>query len=110
MEGGGVGLSYTSGIGSAQQFPEAAEVAASSSANRAAKTAPASVAEQDELNGSSPVDDARLSSAASAVAQALSGGDVRTGKVAALQQSIVAGTYRVSAPDVAAKVLSTMLQ
>jgi flagellar biosynthesis anti-sigma factor FlgM len=110
MEGGGVGLSYTNGIGSAQQFSGAAEVAASSSANRAAKTAPASVAEQDGFSGSSPVDDAKLSSTASAVAQALSGGDVRTEKVAALQQSIAAGTYSASAPAVAAKVLSAMLE
>jgi flagellar biosynthesis anti-sigma factor FlgM len=93
-----------------QQFPEAAEVAALSSANRAAKTAPPSMDGQDGFNGRSPVDDARLSSAASAVAQALSGGDVRTEKVAALQQSIAAGTYSVSTPDVATKVLSAMLQ
>jgi negative regulator of flagellin synthesis FlgM len=65
---------------------------------------------QDGICGSSPVDEARLSSAASAVAQALAGGDVRSEKVAGLQQAIAAGTYSVAAPDVAAKVLSAMLQ
>jgi flagellar biosynthesis anti-sigma factor FlgM len=108
MEGGGVGLSYTNGIGSPQQFPGAADVAATSSANRTAKTEPAAVSGQDEFSGA-PVDEARLSGAASAVAQALSGGDVRTDKVAALQSSIAAGTYSVSASDVAVKVLSAML-
>ena len=35
--------------------------------------------------------------------------DVRTGKVAALQQSIAAGTYGVSASDVASKVMDFLL-
>jgi flagellar biosynthesis anti-sigma factor FlgM len=108
MEGGGVGLSYTNGIGSSQQFSVAAEVAATSSANRTAKAAPSSVTGQDGFNGS-PVDEARLSDTASAVAQGLAGGDVRTEKVAALQSSIAAGTYNVSASDVATRVLSALL-
>jgi anti-sigma28 factor (negative regulator of flagellin synthesis) len=110
MEGGGVRLSYTNGIGSLQQFTGAAEIAASSSANRTAKTEPALVAAQDGFEGSSPVDETTLSSAASAFAQALSGDDVRSDKVTGLQQSILAGTYSVPAPDVAAKVLSALLQ
>lgn len=102
-------MSYTNGIGSAQHCPGAAEAAAASSANRPAKAAPASVSGQG-FGGSSPVDEARLSSIASAVAQALSEGDVRTDKVAGLQQAIAAGTYGVPASDVAAKVLSALLQ
>jgi len=43
------------------------------------------------------------------VAQALTGSDVRADKVAALQQSIAAGTYNVPSSDVAGKVLSAML-
>jgi anti-sigma28 factor (negative regulator of flagellin synthesis) len=56
------------------------------------------------------VDAATLSSAASAFAQALSEGDVRSHKVAGLQQSIMTGIYSVPASDVAAKVLSALLQ
>jgi negative regulator of flagellin synthesis FlgM len=44
------------------------------------------------------------------MAQALSGSDVRTDRVAALQQSIAAGTYNVSSSDVADKVISALLQ
>jgi len=64
---------------------------------------------QDQFNGAVGADEARVSSTASAVLQALSGSDVRTDKVAALQQSIAAGTYSVPASDVADKVLSALL-
>lgn len=56
-----------------------------------------------------PVDEATLSPTANMVAQALSGSDVRTDKVAALQQSIAAGTYNVSSSEVAAKVINALL-
>jgi anti-sigma28 factor (negative regulator of flagellin synthesis) len=52
---------------------------------------------------------ANLSRTASVAGQALSGSDVRFDKVAALQQSIAAGTYNVPAADVAAKVISALL-
>jgi len=45
-----------------------------------------------------------LSANAVLMAQALSGSDVRTDRVTALQQSIAAGTYNVSSSDVADKV------
>jgi negative regulator of flagellin synthesis FlgM len=64
---------------------------------------------QDQFNSAVSPDEANVSSTANAVAQALSGSDVRTDKVAALQQSIAAGTYSVPAADVAAKVLSALL-
>jgi anti-sigma28 factor (negative regulator of flagellin synthesis) len=78
-------------------------------ASRALKTEPP-LAAQEGFKGSPQVDEATLSAAASAFAQALSGGDVRSGKVAGLQQSILAGTYSVPASDVAAKVLGALLQ
>jgi anti-sigma28 factor (negative regulator of flagellin synthesis) len=68
------------------------------------------VAAQDRFSQSSQVDAATLSAAASTFAQALSGGDVRSEKVAGLQQSILAGTYSVPVSDVAAKVLNALLQ
>jgi negative regulator of flagellin synthesis FlgM len=62
--------------------------------------------------GSSPtgVDEAKLSTTAGVMAQALLGSDVRTDKVVALQQSIAAGTYNVSAPAVADKVMRALLE
>ena len=104
-------MSYTNGIGSPQQLPGAAEAAASSSASRTAKSEAGSqpVSGQSGFDNAAPVDQANVSSAASVVAQGLSGSDVRTDKVAALQQSIAAGTYSVPASDVAGKVMSALL-
>ncbi len=62
---------------------------------------------QPILNGT--VDAARLSAVSSAVAQATTGSDVRADKVAALQAAIAAGTYKVSAADVAEKVIGSLL-
>jgi len=109
MEGGGVGLNYTNGIGSAQRFPEAIEVAASSSANRSAKLQAGSVPVRDSSGSGIQADQANLSASASTVAQALSGSDVRADKVLGLQQSIAAGTYNIPSSVVAAKVLSAMM-
>lgn len=109
MEGGGVDLSYMNGIGGAQQFTEASEIAASSSAGRTAEAGLASGPTQDSGSGI-PQDDAKLSATAGVVAQALLGSDVRTEKVAALQQAITAGTYGIPAVDVAAKVVSALLR
>jgi negative regulator of flagellin synthesis FlgM len=44
------------------------------------------------------------------VLQALSGSDVRTEKVAALQQSIAAGTYNIPAADVAGKLIGALTE
>ena len=66
-------------------------------------------------DGSSPIskigstDGAQLSSVSSLVSKASSIPDVRTEKVAALQQSIAAGTYNVSASDVAGSIINSLL-
>jgi flagellar biosynthesis anti-sigma factor FlgM len=60
-----------------------------------------------ELSGSTPSspapDVASLSSA-----QMLSGDDVRTDRVQALQSQIASGTYQVSSQDVASKLVDSM--
>lgn len=56
-----------------------------------------------------PVNVAKLSRAVSVVAQVLLGSnDIRTEKVAALQQSIVTGAYKVSSSAVAVKLMGTV--
>jgi negative regulator of flagellin synthesis FlgM len=102
-------LNYANSIGT-QQFPGMEEAAASSNVARTTKTGAdaASVANQNGLALS--FDEATLSSAANLVGQALSGSDVRTEKVAALQQSIAAGTYSVPNSDVAASVLRALMK
>ena len=62
----------------------------------------------DPLSGGT-VDGARLSAAGAQVAQATAGSDVRADKVAALQAAIAGGTYKVSASDVADKLLGSLL-
>lgn len=113
-EGGGIRMSYANGIGSTPQSFNAIETATSSSTNRTAKaelsSATASEAVEAGSIAASPVDQASLSSSSGVMAQALSGSDVRTDKVAALQQSIAAGTYSVSASDVADKVINALLR
>jgi negative regulator of flagellin synthesis FlgM len=112
MEGGGITLSYMNGIGSPQQVPGSTEAAAASSANRAAKTEMGAglISASVGQSNTAPVDEAKVSSAAEMMAQVLSGSDVRTEKVAALQQAIVAGTYSVSSSDVAGKVIDSLLR
>ena len=54
-------------------------------------------------------DQATLSTAASAAAQAAPDSDVRMDKVTAVRQALAAGTYNVPALDVADKMISQML-
>ena len=54
-------------------------------------------------------DATRLSTTSGIVAQATAGSDVRFEKVAALQSAIASGTYKVSAGDVADKLINSLL-
>jgi negative regulator of flagellin synthesis FlgM len=55
-----------------------------------------------------PADQTTLSATAGLVAQALEGSDVRSEKVASLQQAIAAGSYSVSSSDVADKIIQSL--
>ena len=54
-------------------------------------------------------DQATFSSAGSEVSQTAGGTEVRMDKVAGIQTALAAGTYNVSASDVASKVVDSML-
>ena len=54
-------------------------------------------------------DRATLSSAGNEVSQAVSGEDVRTDKIAAVQAALAAGSYDVPASAVASKLVDAML-
>jgi negative regulator of flagellin synthesis FlgM len=58
----------------------------------------------------SQADEVDLSTTMCAVARALSGTDVRAERIAALRQSIAAGTYHVSSPDIAGKLINALLE
>jgi negative regulator of flagellin synthesis FlgM len=55
-------------------------------------------------------DQTQLSSTGGLVAQALESSDVRTAKVAALQQAISTGTYNVPSSGVAKKIIQSLLE
>jgi negative regulator of flagellin synthesis FlgM len=102
-------LSYTNGINS--QNPFAAETNATSSPAQTERTASVSLSNAAISGGaaSAAVDHAKLSGFGGALAQALTQSDVRMEKVTPLQQAIAAGTYNVSASDVADKIISSLL-
>jgi len=54
-------------------------------------------------------DKAQLSVLATQIAQSTTGSDVRMDKVTSIQNALQAGTYQVSASDVAQKIVTSML-
>ncbi len=103
-------MSFTNNIGSLQQIVSSiatGEIKSSQQANATEKST--SVTTSGSANTVSS-DRANLSAASSVLAQALSGDDVRTEKVAALQQAIASGTYNVSSSDVADKLIQSLLK
>lgn len=99
-------MSYTNGIGNLQQ-------ALASLASTSAKPA-TDVASGTDRGASVPAsgqeDQASLSFTGGAMSQALGVSDVRSAKVAALQQAIAAGSYKVSSSDVAEKMIDSLLE
>jgi negative regulator of flagellin synthesis FlgM len=77
-----------------------------------AQTAPAAAAVKSSNPPQSEgleADKAKLSVVATQVAQSAATSDVRLDKVASIQNALQAGTYEVSASDVAQKVMASML-
>jgi flagellar biosynthesis anti-sigma factor FlgM len=102
-------MSYASGINSLPQTSnstassEAKPVAQVSAPEKASKASERSIANPEQL------DQTRLSSTSGLVAQAMEGPDIRSAKVASLQQAIAAGNYSVSSSDVADKIIESLL-
>jgi len=65
--------------------------------------------ESQETGAKAGADQATLSSAASAASAVAQDSDVRTDKVAAIQQALASGTYNVPASEVAGKMIDHML-
>jgi negative regulator of flagellin synthesis FlgM len=99
-------MSYTNGIGNLQQ-------ALASLTSTSAKSATDVTNSPDR--GASVVaevqeDQASLSFTGGAMSQALGASDVRSTKVAALQQAIASGSYKVPSSDVAEKMIDSLLE
>jgi negative regulator of flagellin synthesis FlgM len=101
-------MSYANGVGGVRQ----ATILVSQSEAKAAIQAGISGAEVDRKSVANVehADQTSLSSVGGLVAQALEGSDVRSAKVASLQQAIAAGNYSVSSSDVADKVIQSLLE
>ena len=102
-------MSFSNGIGSLQQTtnpitPTEARPAIQTGLSE-------NVAKQNEVQTANVehADQTNLSSTGGLVAQALESSDIRSTKVASLQQAIAAGTYSVSSSDLADKVIQSLL-
>lgn len=102
-------MSYTDGIGNLQQALSSVAPTAT------APTQQISAAEKEAQTGAAATttatqtDRADLSTTGGLISKALEGSDVRTDKVAALQQAIALGSYNVSSSDVADKMIQSLL-
>jgi negative regulator of flagellin synthesis FlgM len=96
-------MSYSSGIGSPQQPVNAITPPETKPAIPAGPSS--GVIDERPLASVEHADQTNLSSAA----RALDGPDIRSAKVAALQQAIAAGSYSVSSSDVADKIIQSLL-
>jgi negative regulator of flagellin synthesis FlgM len=103
-------MSYTNGIGNLQQVLGALTPAATPPASQAGEAAKAPKPHQATSAPAEQADQTNLSSTSGVIAQALEGSDVRTEKVAALQQAIASGSYSVSSSDVASKMVDSLLK
>jgi negative regulator of flagellin synthesis FlgM len=101
-------MSYTSGVGSPQQGINS--ISQSEAKPTIQPGAPAGLPSDGLIASVGHADQTSLSSASGLVAQALDSPDVRSAKVAALQQAIAAGSYSVSSSDVADKIIQSLLR
>jgi len=99
-------MSYSNGIG---DWKQAVPAITSTPASQTQQSSRANTASPKPATGSTQ-DETTLSSTGAIVAQALSGSDVRTAKVEALQKSIADGSYNVSSSDVAGKIMDSLLK
>lgn len=100
-------MSYASGVGNLQQAINAVTPSEAKPAIQASVLD--SVVNEQPVATVEHADQANLSSTGGLVAQALESPDVRTTKVASLQQAIAAGSYNVSSSDVADKIIQSLL-
>jgi negative regulator of flagellin synthesis FlgM len=103
-------MSYTSGFSTLQQTVNSIAPADSKSPVQANEGGSSIAAVQSSTAAIDHADKTNLSSTGGLVAQALATSDVRSSKVASLQQAIGDGTYSVSSSDVAGKLIQSLLE
>jgi negative regulator of flagellin synthesis FlgM len=104
-------MSYTtgltpSGLPQANDPTQTESVSGPNRAQSATQTLASRTAAADDI----ATDSTKLSLAGAMLSQAATGSDVRFEKVAALRQSIEAGTYTIPSADVASKLVDALLK
>jgi negative regulator of flagellin synthesis FlgM len=102
-------MSYTSGINTLQQAINSIAPADSKSLVQVNEGDNSTTVVQSSTSDLNHADKTNLSSTGSLVVQALATSDVRSSKVASLQQAIGDGTYSVSSSNVADKLIQSLL-
>lgn len=100
-------MSYTNGIGNLQEALRT--VSPATPAQQVSATENETKPEAAAGTVAAQADSAELSIVGGLISKALEGSDVRTEKVAALQQRIASGSYSVSSSDVADKLIESLL-
>jgi negative regulator of flagellin synthesis FlgM len=100
-------MSYANSIGNPQQAISSSTPSATVQVTESSGEAKESVVSNSSGRN---VDQATLSASAGLVAQAMEGSDVRSTKVASLQEAISTGSYNVSSSDVAGKIIQSLLE
>jgi negative regulator of flagellin synthesis FlgM len=103
-------MSYANGVGSTQQTISPISTSVATPTRQA--TVPSGEANESAVSDANVqhADQTTLSATAGLVANALEGSDVRSEKVASLQQAIAAGTYNVPSSAVAGKMIQSLLE
>ncbi len=103
-------MNYANGIGNPQETTASIASSAAQAVQQASDRQDATAATKVSDSSVQKVDQATLSASAGIVAQALGGSDVRSAKVASLQQAIASGTYNVPSSNVADKMIQSLLE
>jgi anti-sigma28 factor (negative regulator of flagellin synthesis) len=105
-------MTHTSAIEASGQFSNDASVSSASAAATPASARTESITRAAVPRASAidviVSDSAKVSLAGAMLSQACTGSDVRFDKVAALQQSIEAGTYGVASANVAGRLIDSL--
>jgi negative regulator of flagellin synthesis FlgM len=103
-------MSYTNGITNQQQAPSLSDSVSTSGPVQSTVSAGVVGESASSNSNTERADLTSLSAAGGLVAQSLEGSDIRSGKVASLQQSIATGSYNVSSSDIADKIMLSLLE
>lgn len=103
-------MPYTTGLNPSSMPPSSDTAAESVTSTMRTQAASQSLASRSAAADAIATDSAKVSLAGAMLSQATTGSDVRFEKVAALRQSIAAGTYSIPSADIASKLVDTLLK